>query len=97
MDSHDNPGRGDRASTKKRRHRGPRRKKNRRPSFAPPVIESPGLSPSRPPEGDANVGDENAAHSPTSSRQRRLHRLGQIGEQNLSDTSLDSEALLDHR
>ena len=77
------------AGKKRRNHRAGKKKRNRRQSFAAP--------------GDA-TGNEDGARSnheqldaPTSSSTRPpFYRLGQSGR-NLSDTSLDSQALLDHR
>ncbi|PGH06677.1 hypothetical protein AJ79_06461 [Helicocarpus griseus UAMH5409] len=88
------------AAPKKRRHRGHRKRRHRRPSFAPP-LDSPhpdsadtriaGTSPQH------DVLDNTAAGQPGPQHRPSLYRLGQLGGGNLSETSLDSDALLDHR
>ncbi|MCJ1405241.1 CorA metal ion transporter [Xylographa trunciseda] len=78
------------AFKKKRNHRGGKKKKNRRQSFAAPS-DNPGL-------GDGARSSHDLLDPPASSAQRpSFYRLGQSGAGNLSDTSLDSSALLDHR
>lgn len=75
---------------KRRNHRGGRNKKGRRKSFA--VAEDD--------DGSMNVPRSNRdpleAATPANARPP-FYRLGQSGGRNLSSTSLDSEALLDHR
>ncbi|MCJ1413775.1 CorA metal ion transporter [Xylographa parallela] len=78
------------AFKKRRNHRGGKKKKNRRQSFAAPS-DNPGL-------GDGARSSHDLLEAPASSAQRpSFYRLGQSGVGNLSDTSLDSSALLDHR
>ena len=78
------------ASRRKRTHRGGKKKRNRRQSFAAP-------------SGDTSTGEPSRSNRdlldvPSSSTARpQFYRLGQSGGRNLSSTSLDSEALLDHR
>jgi len=71
---------------KRRNHRGGRKKKNRRQSFAA-TSDAPGI-------GDGH--DLRESPAPITARPT-FYRLGQSGGRNLSETSLDSEALLDHR
>ncbi|OJD13726.1 hypothetical protein AJ78_05838 [Emergomyces pasteurianus Ep9510] len=84
---------------KKRKHRGHRRRRHRRPSFAPPVdTPRPDLADTRrsgvsPEQGD---GLESTGAS-AAQRRDSIYRLGQLGPRNLSETSLDSDVLLDHR
>ncbi|KAL8808499.1 MAG: hypothetical protein Q9182_000050 [Xanthomendoza sp. 2 TL-2023] len=78
------------ASKKRRNHRGGKRKKSRRQSFAVPD------------EGDETAIPPRSTHEstdpPTSSSNRPpMYRLGQSGGRTLSSTSMDSQALLDHR
>lgn len=83
---------GDPAATSKRRnHRGgKRKKKNRRQSFLPTAPEEEGVDPAR--------SSQNLHESASSTNPRPpFYRLGQSGGRNLSETSLDSNALLDHR
>ncbi|KAL8753008.1 MAG: hypothetical protein Q9184_005550, partial [Pyrenodesmia sp. 2 TL-2023] len=77
------------ASKKRRNHRGGKRKKSRRQSFAVPNEEDEAAEP---------AGSKHDAPPPQSSSSARppIYRLGQSGR-NLSSTSLDSQALLDHR
>ena len=78
------------AASKRRNHRGgKKKKKNRRQSFLPPAVEG---------EVDPARSNQNL-HEPTTSATPRppFYRLGQSGGRNLSETSLDSNALLDHR
>ena len=74
---------------KRRNHRGGKKKKNRRQSFLPGAQE-----------GSMNAARSNHdTNEPQSSSTARppMYRLGQSGGRNLSETSLDSNALLDHR
>ncbi|KAL8860430.1 MAG: hypothetical protein Q9178_003089 [Gyalolechia marmorata] len=78
------------ANKKRRNHRGGRRKKNRRQSFAVPNEEDESANPAR--------ATHEPAERPTSSSARPpMYRLGQSGGRTMSSTSLDSQALLDHR
>ncbi|KAL2368758.1 hypothetical protein RJ035_001111 [Blastomyces gilchristii] len=91
----------DSTAPKKRKHRGHRRRKHRRPSFAPRLDtagpdsadtdERAGASPERGEGGPEPTG------ASASQRRASIYRLGQLGPNNLSETSLDSDALLDHR
>jgi len=74
---------------KKRNHRGGKKKKNRRQSFAAPA-DTPSIGDGRP------TLELREAPTPLASRPT-FYRLGQSGGRNMSETSLDSEALLDHR
>lgn len=78
---------GDPSATGKRRrnHRAGKKKKGRRQSFLPTAAE--GEEPSQKPNEPQLSGP---ARPP-------FYRLGQSGGRNLSETSLDSNALLDHR
>ncbi|EDN10939.1 predicted protein [Histoplasma mississippiense (nom. inval.)] len=88
----------DGTAPKKRKHHGHRRRRHRRQSFAPPP-DTPrpdsdtgraGVSPGR--------GDGSQSTSTTAIQHRAsVYRLGQLGRNNPSETSLDSDALLDHR
>ncbi|KAL8688790.1 MAG: hypothetical protein Q9224_004798 [Gallowayella concinna] len=78
------------ASKKRRNHRGGRRKKSRRQSFAVPD------------EGEETANPPRSTHEATdppmsSSNRPPKYRLGHSGGRTLSSTSLDSQALLDHR
>lgn len=78
------------ATTKRRNHRGgKKKKKNRKQSFLSPAAE----------EGEDPARSSQNLHEPASSTNPRppFYRLGQSGGRNLSETSLDSNALLDHR
>jgi hypothetical protein len=78
-------------SKKKRKHRGKKTKRNRRQSFAAP---SEGSSmPSAIPEV---ITEQHGMARSNSGLRDSYYRLGQPGR-NLSNTSLESEALLDHR
>ena len=79
------------AASKRRNHRGGRKKKkNRRQSFLPAAAAEDEADPARP--------NQNLHESVTSTSPRPpFYRLGQSGGRNLSETSLDSNALLDHR
>lgn len=79
-------------TSKKRKHRGGRRKRNRRQSFAAPSEASDAMNP---PAGRSNHDLLNVPRP--SAPQPPFYRLGQSGGRNLSNTSLESEALLDHR
>ena len=81
---------GESAGLKKRRnHRGGKKKKNRRQSFA--------VTSDEPGQGDGNRSNRDLLDVNRASASRpSFYRLGQSGR-NLSETSLDSEALLDHR
>ena len=74
---------------KRRNHRGGRKKKNRRQSFLPGNQEG-STDPARS-SRDLNEPSASSAARPP------FYRLGQSGGGNLSETSLDSNALLDHR
>ncbi|KAI4164951.1 MAG: hypothetical protein LQ342_001584 [Letrouitia transgressa] len=76
------------AATKRKRR--PRRKKNRRQSFAVPAQQDDHVDSTGSNQGVSNQPSSSAAMSP-------FYRLGQPGRRNLSSTSLDSQALLDHR
>lgn len=78
------------AASKRRNHRGgKKKKKNRRQSFLPTAAEE---------EADPARSGQNPHESATSTTPRPpFYRLGQSGGRNLSETSLDSNALLDHR
>jgi magnesium transporter len=76
---------------RRRKHRGGRKgKRNRRQSFAAPSegSEQPAIS--------EMMSDQQASNGLTSGPRQSVYRLGQAGG-DLSSTSLDSEALLDHR
>ena len=78
------------ALKKRRNHRGGKKKKNRRQSFAPPP-DNPGLE-------EASRSNHDLLETTISATVRpSFYRLGQSGGGNLSETSLDSQALLDHR
>lgn len=72
------------AGKRRRNHRGGKKKKGRRQSFLPTTGE-----------GESSQAP-NEAQTPGSARPP-FYRLGQSGGRNLSETSLDSNALLDHR
>ena len=77
-------------ASKRRNHRGgKKKKKSRRQSFLPAAAHE---------EVDPARSNHNL-HEPATSTTPRpsLYRLGQSGGRNLSETSLDSNALLDHR
>ncbi|KAL9617669.1 MAG: hypothetical protein Q9160_007544 [Pyrenula sp. 1 TL-2023] len=76
---------------KKKRHRAGKKKRNRRQSFAAPSEDSAltELQANRPVAEASNLQQPLMAN-------KSLYRLGNAGG-NLSSTSLDSEALLDHR
>jgi magnesium transporter len=76
---------------KKRKHRGKKSKRNRRQSFAATSEASAG-----PPVLPEIMTEENGGHRSNSGLRQPFYRLGQSGG-NLSNTSLESEALLDHR
>ena len=74
---------------KRRNHRGGRRRKNRRQSFLPGMQES-GMD-------SAALGRDLNEPATSSATRPPFYKLGQSGGGNLSETSLDSNALLDHR
>lgn len=77
------------AAGKRRNHRGgKKKKKNRRQSFLPAAEEE-----ADPARSSQNIHEQAASTTP----RPPFYRLGQSGGGNLSDTSLDSNALLDHR
>ena len=79
------------APTKKRRnHRGGKHKRSRRKSFAVAEDESASAEVSRSNRDLLDPSTPGPARLP-------IYRLGQSGGRTLSSTSLDSEALLDHR
>lgn len=78
------------ASRRKRNHRGGKKKRNRRQSFAAPSDDTNTADPARSNRDLLDVPSSSTARPP-------FYRLGQSGGRNLSSTSLDSEALLDHR
>ncbi|KAH7081609.1 hypothetical protein BKA63DRAFT_589289 [Paraphoma chrysanthemicola] len=85
--SHDQPGASAMAQPKKKKHRGGKKRKNRRQSFAATAdIGTGDMNDERP--SLANIGGN--SNSRGNSSFYRLHG-------NLSNTSLESEALLDHR
>lgn len=71
---------------RRRNHRGGKKKKSRRQSFLPTNAEE---EPSRA-LNEPQASGSGSARPP-------FYRLGQSGGRNLSETSLDSNALLDHR
>lgn len=77
---------------KKRKHRGGKKRRNRKQSFAAPSEDGSTITSMRGenPEG-ANINRLMSAGAP-----KPFYRLGQTSGQ-LSSTSLESEALLDHR
>ena len=79
---------------KKRKHRGGKKKRNRRHSFAAPSEDSTLPGPSLRPSHDPLVEEESEAA--VVSARRPFYGRSQ-GNGNLSSTSLDSDALLDHR
>ena len=78
------------ASRRKRTHRGGKKKRNRRQSFAAPSDDTNTTAPTRSNRDLLDVPSSSTARPP-------FYTLGQSGGRNLSSTSLDSEALLDHR
>ena len=75
---------------KRRNHRGGKHKRSRRKSFAIAGDESASAEMSR---SNRDLRDPS---TPGPARPQ-MYRLGQSGGRTLSSTSLDSEALLDHR
>jgi magnesium transporter len=73
------------AIRKKRSHRGGKKKRNRRQSFAVPSDDGSGL-----PETSQSRGE---VHVQSGARSNSFYRL----QRNLSNTSFESETLLDHR
>lgn len=78
------------ASRKRRNHRAGKKKKARRQSFAVPEDDEGNEHRDRPGLDLRGQPHSTAARPP-------FYRLGQSGSRNLSETSLDSSALLDHR
>ena len=77
-------------ASKRRNHRGgKKKKKSRRQSFLPAAAHEE-VDPAR---SSHNLHEPAASTTPRPS----FYRLGQSGGRNLSETSLDSNALLDHR
>lgn len=76
------------ATRRRRNHRAGRKKKNRRQSFATAGEEARQADPARVNRDLLDVSNVTTARPP-------FYRLGQSG--GISDTSLDSQALLDHR
>ncbi|MCJ1309598.1 CorA metal ion transporter [Agyrium rufum] len=75
--------------TKKRRnHRGGKKKRTRRQSFATPGDGMPSF--------DGSRSNPNIMDTANNGQQASFYRLGHSGR-NMSETSLDSQALLDHR
>lgn len=89
---------------KKKRHRGGRRRRQRRPSFAGPLPlegqhdeeRGQGQSPAHQSPSQHVEAAGTTATSPVESRQGPPRNLGQL-TRNLSESSLDSQELLDHR
>ena len=76
---------------RRRNHRGgAKKKKNRRQSFATSGGDGAGSV-------DASRSNHDLLDPQASTARPPFYRLGQSGGRNLSDASLDSEALLDHR
>lgn len=74
---------------RRKNHRGGKKKKNRRQSFLPSTEEG---------DGEASASNRNFQEPQNlTSARPPFYRLGQSGGRNLSETSLDSNALLDHR
>ncbi|KAL9615241.1 MAG: hypothetical protein Q9167_000335 [Letrouitia subvulpina] len=76
------------AATKRKRRT--RRKKNRRQSFAVPAQQDDHVDSTESNQGVSGQQSSSAVMSP-------FYRLGHQGRRNLSSTSIDSQALLDHR
>lgn len=77
------------AGKRRKNHRGGKKKKNRRQSFLPAAEEG----------NLGNAGPNRNTEEPQTAASQRppFYRLGQSGGRNLSEISLDSNALLDHR
>ena len=73
---------------KRRNHRSKKKKANRRQSFLPDAEEV---------EVDPARSNRNTEDPKSATARPPFYRLGQPGGRNLSETSLASEALLDHR
>lgn len=73
---------------KRRNHRAGKKKKNRRRSFA--VAEERG-------ERENVIRPDLDSHARPAETRPPFYRLGQSGGRALSESSMDSEALLDHR
>lgn len=86
------PAQSDQATTgkKRRNHRAGKKKKTRRQSFAVPGAEGDNTAAMRPSQDPREQSRSTGSRPP-------FYRLGQSGGRNLSETSLDSEMLLDHR
>ncbi|KAK2750727.1 CorA metal ion transporter [Myotisia sp. PD_48] len=97
MEPSNQDGQASRRPARKRRHRGHKKRKDRRPSFAPPPSESPPHNASADvPEHVAGDG-AGETQSQTPAKSHPFYRLGSMMGRNLSESSLESEALLDHR
>ncbi|KAL9113634.1 MAG: hypothetical protein Q9227_002372 [Pyrenula ochraceoflavens] len=79
---------------KKKRHRAGKKKRNRRQSFAAPSEDS--TVPEMPEIAVPHAPSNTVASRQSPAPHKSLYRLGSNGA-NLSSTSLDSEALYDHR
>ena len=80
---------GEQSAPKKRRnHRAGKRKKGRRQSFLPATGED---------DGGTEEGDRQDEASGSTAARPPFYSLGPSGGRNFSETSLASEALLDHR
>ncbi|KAL8732931.1 MAG: hypothetical protein Q9181_003780 [Wetmoreana brouardii] len=77
-------------SKKRRNHRGGKRKKSRRQSFAVPNEEDETANPAR---SNQDLTEPQTA----SSARYPIYKLGQSGGRTVSSSSLDSQELLDHR
>ena len=75
------------AGKKRRSHRGGKKKKSRRQSFLPTLAPQNG--------GPSSQNPDEAVQSTTA--RPPFYRMNRSGGRNLSETSLDSNALLDHR
>ena len=84
-------GQGETTTTRKRRnHRGGKKKRNRRQSFAAPGNDASTM--------DGTASNHTLLENTVPANTRpSFYRLGQSGGRNLSETSLDAQALLDHR
>ena len=74
---------------RRKNHRGGKKKKNRRPSFMPGTEEND--------SGEAASSRVIEDSRDMAAIRPPFYRLGQSGGRSLSQTSLDSNALLDHR
>jgi magnesium transporter len=95
------PDAGESTPAKKRKHKNrPRRRRHRRQSFAPETNANAGGTTPTTTTADAAAGgrtmaDETPPSTANANARPPFYRLGQ--RTNLSGTSLESEALLDHR